>query len=297
MAFTAGWHSLIDPPRPQVREHPIIIHLHGIACNASAETFVMTLKGLAPRDSTSHPNLKLICWTVSTLAGGAVVLTALLLALRQLQRRRKSSKQFEQACLRDPSLIWDEYERRGRLTRSRLIFEDEIQRSIMIRKCQQSRASDCKDDAPGVQEAVTRPTRSRYRNWHGRSKSEDCDATDVEQDVEQGHGLPRENAADWESAEASVDRTWQLLHRHKPPPYRNRLFWNENGKAACQRLPAVRPKTPPLLSHPLFRSGDVHYGPRHISLPTELTRATRRTDPMGSSRQEGGPGDAGDTDT
>lgn len=236
----------------------------------------MTFQRLAHRDLRSPANLKII-WTVSTLAGGAFMLTAILVALRQLQRRRTRSNNFRQACLRDPSLTWDEYERRDRLTRSRLIFEEEVQRSIMIRKCQQSRASDCKDTVT-VEETLTRPARSRSRTWHGQSRSMVWE----DGDVEQGKEVPRDIRADWESAQASVDRTWQLLHRSKSPPPRNGLLWNQAGGHAHQGSQIVRPKTPPLLSHPLFRDGNQKDRLKHMSLPTEVTRA--RTGQMGSLR-------------
>lgn len=202
------------------------------------------------------------------------MLTALLVALRQFQRRRAINNKFQQACLRDPGLTWDEYIRRGRLTQSRLIFEEEIQRSVMIRKCQQSRASDYQDTIT-TQETLTRPARSRSRTWHGDSQSSEC----YENDVEQARDSRREIIADWEYAEATVDRTWHLLHRSKSPPSRNGLRWNQ--AAGLERAMSVRPKTPPLLSHPLFRDITEQQRPKHMSLPTALPRAKTE---MGSSQ-------------
>lgn len=239
---------------------------------------IKKFEALVKKGLKSPTSFKVV-WTASTLAAGVLVITAVLVVLRQLQRRRIIRNQFQQAYLRDPSLTWDEYERRGRLTRSRLMFEEDIQRSVMIRKCQQSRASDCKDTV-AVEGVDIRPIRSRSRTWHGHSRRSEWE----DSDVEQARRLPRGTVADWYSAEASVDRTWQLLHRSKSPLARNGLLRNqpwETDACALQLAPIARPKTPPLLSHPLFRDGSHHYRPKHVSLPTELTRA--RID-MGSSR-------------
>lgn len=225
----------------------------------------MTFQETVRRDLDDPTNLKVI-WTVSTIAGGVVVLTALLVALRQLQRRRKSSKDFEQACSRDPSLTWGEYIRKERLTRSRLMFEEEIQRSVMIRKCQQSRTSDYQETITGA-ESVTRPAQCRSRTWHDNSRSAEWEGSDIEQ----ARSSPRQVGGDWQSAEASVDRTWQQLHRSRSPPGSTAMFWNQTGE--LQRSPSVRPKTPPLLSHPLFRDGNKQSRPKHASLPAELARA------------------------
>lgn len=232
-------------------------------------------------------DLKIIL-VVSTLAGGVLLLTASLVALRQLQRRRKSGQNFQQAYLHEPGLTWDEYGRRGRLTRSRLMFEEEIQRSTMIRKCQQSRASD--KDTATIEEPSLRPPRSRSRTWHGHSR----DTTEGKAE-ERGKDSPKVTMADWGSAEARVDRTWQLLHRSKsPPPLGRGLTWSEGGNGGAsitQHSSTVRLKTPPLLSHPLFRDGNPHCRPKHMSLPTELTRA--KLEPICASRHE----DNNDRDT
>lgn len=225
----------------------------------------MTFQDMVPRDLDNTTNLKVI-WTVSTIAGGVVVVTALLVALRQIRRRRKSGKDFEKACSRDPSLTWGEYIRKGRLTRSRLMFEEEVQRSVMIRKCQQSRTSDYQETITGV-ERLTPPPRCRSKTWHDNSRSSEWEGSDIEP----ARSSPRQVGVDWESAEASVDRTYQLLHRSRSPPGRSTLAWNEMGEP--QRPPSVRPKTPPLLSHPLFRHSTQQSRPMHASLPPELRRA------------------------
>lgn len=232
----------------------------------------MILRDLAKRHalvSSTNPKLILI---VVVVAGATVILSVAGFGLRILHRRRRVTKRFRDTCSREPHLTWDEYERRGRLTRSRMLFEDELQRNIMIRKSQQSRASDFNDTAV-MEEA--RP-RLRSRTWHGGSRSEDVDA-------EEGADLLRETGTDWDSAEASVERTWQLLHSKKPPGGRAPL-WNEDDEDAPQRPPTVRLKTPPLLSHPIFKDRGESSRPKHMSLPTELTRA--KTRPLDAASSE-----------
>lgn len=207
----------------------------------------MTFQEMVRRDLNDPTTLKVI-WTVSTIAGGVIVATALLVALRQIQRRRRSGKDFEKACSRDPSLTWGEYVRKGRLTRSRLMFEEEIQRSVMIRKCQQSRTSDYQETITGS-ERITAPPPCRSQTWRDNGRSTEWEGSDVEP----ARSSPRRNGGGWESAEASVDRTYHLLHRSRSPPVRSVFAWNETRE--CDRPPSSRPKTPPLFSHPLFRDG------------------------------------------
>lgn len=238
----------------------------------------MILERLSQRAAHTPTNLKLIL-IVTTLAGGILVLTASLVALRQLQRRRKLCQPFQQAYLHEPGLTWDEYGRRGRLTRSRLMLEEESHRSTMIRKCRQSRASE--KDAATAEEpppSTARPPRSRSRTWHGQSKDAEGIAAPPRAG---GQDSPRVAGADGgSSAEAGVDGTWQLLHRSRSPPALpggRGMLWSENGDGPSAQQqphpPTVRLKTPPLLSHPLFRDGHSHCRPKHMSLPTELTRA------------------------
>lgn len=248
----------------------------------------MILRSLAKRGhGSSNDQLRLVL-IVSIVAGATVILSAALAALCVFHRRRSIARRFQQACSRDPHLTWDEYERRVRLTRSRRLFEEELQRSNIIRKSQQSRASDCKDAPTPTPTAEAVPLRPRTRTWHGRSGS----GAGALLGAEDGAGgswrdAPREEAAaDWGSAEASVERTWRLLHGKKsPPPGRRGLLWSEDDEDAPRRPPTVRLKTPPLLSHPLFKDGHArrHGRPRHMSLPTELTRV--KTEPAPASEK------------
>lgn len=222
--------------------------------------------GILPRDdSPGHGGSQTLTIAISVGVGVAIVVSATLVGLQVLSRRRKTKRRFKEARLRDPSLTWDEHDRRCKLTRSRLVVEEEMQRHKIIRKTQQSRASDRKEPAP------TRPSRSRSKTWHGRAKSNDTD-------VEVGPEL-EERCIDWGSAEAHVLRTFQVLNGKKHPSHRPRR--SEDDGNVPRRPPTIRLKTPPLFSHPMFRTSDP---PKHLSLPTELIRT--HTDPgptVGSS--------------
>lgn len=253
---------------------------HTRALRSGRRAATMILRNMSKRQPlSSNPKLGIIL-IISVVAGTAIILSLTCACLRVLYQRRHITRQFQDACSRDPHLTWAEFERRVRLTRSRLLFEEELQRSNMIRKSQQSRASDITKDnnnaCPSVQE-VAAPVQ-RYlpavMMRHGRSRSEEIG-------MEEGVRPPlRELVSDWRSAEASVERTWQLLHGKKSPsPSSRGLLWSEDDEDAPRRPPTVRLKTPPLLSHPLFKDGGAvrGHGRRHMSLPMELTRANTRT--------------------
>lgn len=230
----------------------------------------MILRDLARRDSlVTNTNAKLII-IVAVVAGATVVLSVTGFGLRVLHRRRRINKRFRDACSREPQLTWDEYERRGRLTRSRLLLEEELQRNNMIRKSQQSRASDCNDAAPA---GHPRPRRSPSARTNGGGSGRGGGVVDAEA---RGGNPPREVRTDWVSAEATVERSWRLLHGERSPSAGGRAggpLWNEDDEDAPRRPPTVRLKTPPLLSHPIFRDGGEASQPEHLSLPSELTCA------------------------
>lgn len=319
---------------------------------------------LPKRARLAQPDRTRLIWIISITVGATVLATTTLVLFHLVRRHRRrqqhnaprdntphqgsrqplAGRGFRQACLRDPGLTWDEYARKGRFTRSRLLFEEEVQRSAMIRKSQQSRASDRKtlagsavsseQDLEVLQEQVLLLQRSpsRSRSWHGRSKSMQaqhqasragggCSASSPPGQVERGEagsgqeaGVlpagPREAQflADWNSVHASVERTWQLLHGRNRPVLAPLAATGSTTAVAGQprqtcddddqhdslgqdgpsRPPLVRLKTPPLLSHPIFRDGNAAHRPKHMSLPTELTRAktepSRRT---GTTRSDG----------
>lgn len=291
------------------------------------------MRAFSKRAGLAQDRTRLI-WIISITVGATVVATTMLVVFHLMRhRRQRQNKHFRQACLRDPGLTREEYERKGRLTRSRLLFEEEIQRSDMIRKSQQSRTSDRKHgSAVSSEQELVLPQRlqrspSRSQSWHGRSRSTaparplaapagGKDYSDPVPDVERGDGdfghggvaPAREGQvlADWNSVHASVERTWQLLHgRNRPAPPRtaatpgsgqSRRDDDDNNTPQDQdappRPPSVRLKTPPLLSHPIFRDGNAAHRSKHMSLPTELTRV--KTEPRGNSNtrieQGDGPG-------
>lgn len=228
--------------------------------------------GITIRTVDGGPNRsrnRLLVIILPIVLGTLVVLTLTLIGIGIMKRRRKIKRHFNQAQLRDPSLTWEEFERRGNLTRSRLIFEEELLRNAMIRKTQQSRESGSKENLPT--NLLVRPSRSRSKTWHGRTKKQEIE-------IEDGRQLLQETGADWSSAQANVERTWQLLHGKKYPSLGgNRSPWDEEDEDAPQRPPTVRLKTPPLLSHPVFQGSPGQLPPKHLSLPTELIRV--KTEP------------------
>ncbi|KAK7991559.1 Transcription initiation factor IIB [Apiospora saccharicola] len=95
-----------------------------------------------PDNNNNNNNSRRNLIIISTVLGSAlilaVVLTGLLLWSRKRQRKLAG---YREACLRDPNLTWDDYERRRKLSRSILIWEEEVQRDIILRKTLQSRTS------------------------------------------------------------------------------------------------------------------------------------------------------------
>ncbi|PSR82995.1 hypothetical protein BD289DRAFT_436429 [Coniella lustricola] len=231
--------------------------------------------------------LIIVCVTTST----AIILAACLAMLRFLQRRRKVKREFNEACLHNPDLTWEEFQKQRdsqRLPRSRsrrcLLFEEELQRTRMIRKSQQSRASDCQVIVVAAEKEEPRTEsndirQNRSRTWHDDrgeklgGHQEMTEKSFVESTTEVG--------TEWAVAQATVERTWQLLHG-RGLRFSQRTDGGSplvggtaprTADAMIQRPPTVRPKTPPLLSHPLFRDGNEQFRPKHMSLPMELTRA------------------------
>ncbi|KAH8783167.1 hypothetical protein F5883DRAFT_538026 [Diaporthe sp. PMI_573] len=225
----------------------------------------MYLRILARNDEPGHSGSHTLTVAISVGVGVAIIISAILVGLKIVERRRKTQRRFKEARLRDPTLTWDEHDRRCKLTRSRLMVEEEMQRHKIIRKTQQNRASD--GNYPGQASTKwTRPARSRSKTWHGRAKASDPD-------VEVGPEM-EERCLDWGSAEAHVLRTFQVLNGKKHPSHRPRR--SEDDGNVPRRPPTIRLKTPPLFSHPMFRTSGSD-PPKHLSLPTELIRM--HTDP------------------
>jgi hypothetical protein len=230
----------------------------------------MLLRIFARNDKPGQSGSQTLIVAITVAVGVAIIISTILVGLRVVERRRKAQRRFKEARLRDPTLTWDEHDRRCKLTRSRLMVEEEMQRKKIIRKTQQSRASDRIDPGQALHvtpNKLTRPARSRSKTWHGRAKASDPD-------VEVGPAEMEERCLDWGSAEAHVLRTFQVLNGKKHPSHRPPR--SEDDGDVPRRPPTVRLKTPPLFSHPMFRSSNSD-PPKHLSLPTELIRT--QTDP------------------
>lgn len=225
----------------------------------------MYLRILARSNESGQSGSHTLILAISVGAGVAIVISAILVGLKIVERRCKSKRRFKEAQSRDPTLTWDEHDRRCKLTRSRLMVEEEMQRHKIIGKTQQSRASN-RIDPDQAGNKWTRLTRSRSKTWNGRAKSNHMD-------VETGPQM-EERCLDWGSAEAHVLRTFQVLNGKKHPAHSPQR--SEDDGNVPRRPPTIRLKTPPLFSHPMFRSSDSD-PPKHLSLPTELIRI--HTDP------------------
>ncbi|KAG8166247.1 hypothetical protein KVR01_004799 [Diaporthe batatas] len=226
----------------------------------------MYLRTLARSNESGQSGRNTLIIAISIGAGVVIAISAIIVGLKLVERRRKSRQRFKEAQSRDPTLTWDEHDRRCKLTRSRLLVEEEMQRHKIIRKTQQSRASNRMDPDQAGSSKWTRPTRSRSKTWHGRAKS-------INTDVETGPRI-EERCLDWGSAEAHVLRTFQVLNGKKHPSQSPRR--SEDDGNVPRRPPTIRLKTPPLFSHPMFRSSG-NGPPKHLSLPSELIRI--HTDP------------------
>ncbi|KAK1985691.1 hypothetical protein LZ30DRAFT_707762 [Colletotrichum cereale] len=210
---------------------------------------------------------------ISAVLGTAFFLAIAVAAYFVVTRRRKRqfAEDYKNACLRDPDLTWEEYTRRTKLTQSRIILAEEELRDTIIRKSLQNRTSITVNTvapgspgSPDTEPPVSPPARTRSRMWHGRSRSK----SSIE--AEEGEGLLMSVRGDWIEHEARVEKTWQLLH--KKYPTRRVTLPVEEDSGGPVRPPTIRLKTPPLLSHPMFRGWNAEGPVRHSSLPTELAK-------------------------
>ncbi|KAK8068923.1 hypothetical protein PG994_005539 [Apiospora phragmitis] len=108
---------------------------------------------------------------ISTVLGSALILAIILTALLLWSRKRQRKwADYREACLRDPNLTWDDYERRRKLSRSILIWEEEVQRDIILRKTLQSRTSlnttRTQPRTPTSATTTRQPKRMRSQSWH-----------------------------------------------------------------------------------------------------------------------------------
>ncbi|OTB07672.1 hypothetical protein M426DRAFT_317970 [Hypoxylon sp. CI-4A] len=172
----------------------------------------------------------------TSIAAGIVLIVILTLAYFALRRRRRrvTLRGFETARIRDPTLTWEEYVRRRRYTRSRLLLEEELQRVTIIRKSLQSRMPMAKGRMWGV----------------GRGNRHTNDAHQNEGDEEDRVMLQtRPIDGNWFSGSKSG-----LLRGEEGPRF-SLLGEDGDGTRNHSRFqqPNIRVKTPPLLAHPALR--------------------------------------------
>ncbi|KAI1205325.1 uncharacterized protein F4807DRAFT_471169 [Annulohypoxylon truncatum] len=206
----------------------------------------------AATDVSSGGRILWIIVSICSIIGAAVILTLAFVGHAILRRRRKVAfREFEAARLRDPTLTWEVYARRRRFTHSRLLFEQELQRSIIIRKSQQSRTS-----------IVTKRVGVGQEVDSKRSEGEE------------GEILLKTRRSDDSPLDFMImDKRQDLATESRSPlPTRDIQHIEDNSRRDYPCLANIRLKTPPLLAHPAFRGYDRPYPPRSSSLPTELTR-------------------------
>lgn len=207
----------------------------------------MILRILKDRDSgAANGHLKIIL-LASIIIGAVVILSATAIMLGTFSHRKKATRLYRAASLRDPQLTRDEFERRNRLTRSRQVFEEEVQRANIIRKSHQSRETDYADTST-VESALSIPSPSKA--WHGRSSIQEVVA-------EEGQHNP-DTTSGWRSSDVLVPGAGQLLHsRTWSPPRGCGMHEKSDDDISPRRSPTIQLNTPPLISHPLFQNGIV----------------------------------------
>ncbi|KAK7931268.1 hypothetical protein PG985_001980 [Apiospora marii] len=255
---------------------------------------IIPTAGLRPRDaSSSGTDSRRNLIIISTVLGSALILASILTALLLWSRRRQRKLAgYREACLRDPNLTWDDYERRRKLSRSILIWEEEVQRDIILRKTLQSRtslttnpttaqqprtpqsAANDKTNNTKTTNTSRQPRRMRSRSWHPSmtTKPETSDyyleptAADEHRD-----GFVQE----WRDIEASLEQTWQILTGKRHPSTdsgRRPLLRRQSlDEEAPTRPPTALLRQPSLWAHPAFR-GLVRSSTKHSSLPATVGR-------------------------
>lgn len=227
-----------------------------------------------PGPDTSRRNLIIISTGLGSALILATVLTGLLLWSRKRQRKLAG---YREACLRDPNLTWDDYERRRKLSRSILIWEEEVQRDIILRKTLQSRTSLNTQPRTPQSAANTNTTRTRQikrmrsQSWHPSTctKPEASNYYLEATADEHRDGFVQE----WRDIEASLEQTWQILtgKRHPSTDDGRRPLLRGSLDEAPTRPPTALLRQPSLWAHPAFR-GLVRSGTKHSSLPATVGR-------------------------
>ncbi|KAK8097802.1 uncharacterized protein PG998_013288 [Apiospora kogelbergensis] len=235
----------------------------------------MIIPATIARRSSSSPtdshqkNLIIISTVLGSALILAIVLTAVLLWSRKRARKLAS---YREACLRDPNLTWDDYERRRKLSRSILIWEEEVQRDIILRKTLQSRTSFSIHTKPTTppspprhaaaeENAVPVVAPQHLPARHARLSRDVRGAPGrVRPGVEGYRGLLRTDLADPDGQATPVDR------RRKEA-----LTRKGSSDEPPTRPPTALLRQPSLWAHPAFR-GLVRSNTKHSSLPATVGR-------------------------
>ncbi|KAI1390341.1 uncharacterized protein F4822DRAFT_233278 [Hypoxylon trugodes] len=177
--------------------------------------------------------------SVSTVVGVALVIVFAIACYAILRRRRQASLlAFQAARLRDPTLTWEEHARRRRFTNSRLLFEEEVQRSTIIRKSLQSRTS--------LAHARIQRLGGNFHPKNSNTKGvKDGDGIGLQSQEGHGHWL----------YQVSYSESQQRLlgGKSSQPPTRYLQPTEEGDESVSLPPPPTRLKTPPLLAHPALR--------------------------------------------
>ncbi|OLN96748.1 hypothetical protein CCHL11_02364 [Colletotrichum chlorophyti] len=205
---------------------------------------------------TTSPDRQTLIIVSTVLGCAAFIVVIVVIYFIATRRKRQLAEEFNAACIRTPGLTWEAYARRTKLSQSRIMLEEEQLRSTIISKSLQTRAL-------VTVTPISPPARTRSRTWHARSSSQP-------NNNEEGEALLMSLRGDWTEHEARVEKTWQLLH--KKYPTRRVVLPVEEESGGPLRPPTIRLKTPPLLSHPMFRGWHGDSPAKHSSLPTELDK-------------------------
>ncbi|KAK7975466.1 hypothetical protein PG989_013929 [Apiospora arundinis] len=229
----------------------------------------MIIPAVVRRSSLTDSRQNLII--ISTVLGSALILAIILtVALLWSRKRQRKLAGYREACMRDPNLTWDDYERRRKLSRSILIWEEEVQRDIILRKTLQSRTSftttHTKPTTP-PSSATRLPRRMRSQSWHPSTFQSET-PNYLEMSEEHRDGFVQE----WRDIEASLEQTWQILtgKRHPSTDDGRPLLRNSSDQPPT-RPPTALLRQPSLWAHPAFR-GLVRTNTKHSSLPATVGR-------------------------
>ncbi|KAL7628546.1 hypothetical protein AAE478_000061 [Parahypoxylon ruwenzoriense] len=223
----------------------LLIHPRSIPTQATdtiITTIARTTRSAKSLASTSHINAIIIA-SISAVIGTALILALAFIGYAILRRQHRAAFQaFEAARLRDPTLSWEQHTRRYRLTRSRLFLEEELQRSSIIRKSLQSRAS-------VMNERIRRLQHSGHAECAGARRGVNSEEEDdfLLQTRPDGENAVRKGAS------------IVLNERHDSPAMGSGRV--DKGEWRSEPpYPPPRLNTPPLLAHPALRgwTGLVH---------------------------------------